>query len=392
MANKMGFWVDLDGIQFDEGSNLLTLQGMPIGKYNHPVFGEIDLSPERIRRFADNVNNRVRGTDLDIDYDHKEYGGKAAGWIQSAEDRGQDGLWLNIELTPPAAQAIKNKEYRYFSPEFIDEWEHPKTGQKFQDVLFGGALTNRPFLKDIAPINMSEVISHAGSLSETNGGSMNPTQRAKYIAKFKLADDASDEDIYAAIDTQLDAEPEEPEEDGDEDEGADAVPASIAASEALKKLAEENPGIQVLLGELERQNTIIMSQQKALDEQKIATTLSEISDIAKSKGFAIPPATLSEIEKTLTKVPVRFHEAIVKPFKDLVASNVIDLSERRTRQNGGEKPLSEGSGEASEFQTKVKELQEKNPGLSVRDAMLRVSAEHPELAEDYRRDVRALGE
>ena len=83
-------WMDLSGVQFNEEdtSRTIWLQALPLGTYDHPVHGEIKITPERIKRFADNINNKVRGQDLDIDYDHKAIDTKAAGWVQAAEDRG----------------------------------------------------------------------------------------------------------------------------------------------------------------------------------------------------------------------------------------------------------------------------------------------------------------
>jgi len=129
-----------------------------LGNWTHPVYGEIKVTKDRVKRFSANINNKVRGADLDIDYEHKvgPDGGKAAGWIVKAEDRGDKGLYVRVSWTKKAKEAIKDKEYRYFSPEYLDEWKHPSTGKKYQDVLCGGALTNRPFLKEIAPINLAD--------------------------------------------------------------------------------------------------------------------------------------------------------------------------------------------------------------------------------------------
>lgn len=155
---QFGYIVEANTITFKDESNTTWLQALPLGEYDHPRFGKIDITPERVKQFSKNVNMNVRGTELDIDYEHKTSveGGKAAGWVKSAEDRGTDGLWISVEWTPNARKALEDGEYRYFSPEFKDEWCHPKTKKCYSDVLFGGALTNRPFLKDIMPINLSD--------------------------------------------------------------------------------------------------------------------------------------------------------------------------------------------------------------------------------------------
>src|SRR3954470_7549337 len=205
---------------------------MPLGKYKHPFFGEININEERVKRFADNVNNRVRGTDLDIDYDHKMTSGEAAGWVTAADARA-DGLYLLVDWTPKARQSIREKAYRYFSPEFTDEWEHPKTGAKHKDVLFGGGITNRPFLKDIAPVNASELV--LGDQATTTGGTgMDPKELRKLLG---LSEDATDDQVTAKLSELMTPKPPE----------NDPPKLDESKKDDLTKLAESNPVIKQLL-------------------------------------------------------------------------------------------------------------------------------------------------
>jgi Mu-like prophage I protein len=95
---------------------------------------------------------------LALDFDHRgdvAKGGKAAGWIDYAEVR-SDGLWLNVNFTAEALAEVRAGAWRYLSPEFAPSWADPRTGVVHTDVLMGAALTNRPFLRDLAPIAASE--------------------------------------------------------------------------------------------------------------------------------------------------------------------------------------------------------------------------------------------
>lgn len=161
LSEHYSYLRELSGLEFVEadGKTQSWIQAMPLGSWTHPVYGPIDITPERVARFAENVTNNVRGQQLDIDYAHKDdpsKGEKAAGWVIGAEARA-DGLWLLVEWTPNAVVEIRNGEWKYFSPEFLQEWLDPR-GAVFADVLLGGALTNRPFLKGIMPINLSDAI------------------------------------------------------------------------------------------------------------------------------------------------------------------------------------------------------------------------------------------
>ena len=155
MAN-LSYFIDLRGVSLSE-KDLTWLHAMPVGTYDHPVYGELSFTSERLQRFADNVKNRIRKIDLDIDYDHKQdssKGSKAAGWIKDAEVR-NDGLWIGVTFTERAKEEIDAGEWKYLSPEFQDHWTDA-SGTKYDDVLLGAGLTNRPFLKDLLPIAASE--------------------------------------------------------------------------------------------------------------------------------------------------------------------------------------------------------------------------------------------
>lgn len=127
--------------------------------YTTPVYGEIVITPEKIDNFIHNFSNNVRGQEVAINYEHgidPAKGNKAAGWIRGARKNARGNLELGIEYTEPAKQEILDKEWRYFSLEWDDEWLHPD-GIIFKDVVMGGALTNRPVAKGLMPINFSEI-------------------------------------------------------------------------------------------------------------------------------------------------------------------------------------------------------------------------------------------
>ena len=132
------------------------LHAFPIGEYHHPVHGPLVFTSERLQRFAENIRRRIRGIDLAIDYEHGQdlaKGKRAAGWIIGAEVR-VDGLWILARFTDEGRREIRAGHWRYLSPDYQDEWIDPR-GQRWQDVLFGAALTNRPFLNELAPIATS---------------------------------------------------------------------------------------------------------------------------------------------------------------------------------------------------------------------------------------------
>lgn len=369
---KAGYWVDLSTHQFDESNGLHWIQAMPLGEYEHPLHGKIEITPERIQRFAANVKAQVRGTDLDIDYDHKAKTDEAAGWVKDAEAR-PDGLWLAVEWTKDALTKIKNKAYRYFSPEFVDSWTHPKTKQKYNDVLFGGGLTNRPFLKDILPINMSDVI--------LTGGYM-----LKEIAKLLgLPEDADEQTVTSALQAKLSATPEptpqpdpqtppqpEPTPEPAPQPSADAgTQVPVAASE-LVKLAETNPAVKTLMDR-------VATLEAATRLSEVTVQLSELT----TDKYTIAPVMLEELRTVLVEAPKALSDKFFATVKNIVQSGIVELGERgfgRADENSGESAT-------KRFTEAVADYTKTHPDVSYAVAAEIVASDNPQLFTEYRNEA-----
>jgi phage I-like protein len=360
MSQRMSYLVDLRTVVLDEsGTPSSWIHAMTRGKYAHPVYGEINFTDERLNRFAESVVKKVRGIEPDIDYDHKARTGDAAGWVKNAEVR-SDGLYLFVEWTGEAVQKIKNRAYRYFSPEFLDEWEHPKDGTKFQDVLAGGAITNRPFLKDLAPLNLSELLVGAED-PEEEGNEMDPKKFAELLG---LAEGAS-EDVMLAKIKEL-------------QETASKQPVKLSdADEELRKLAETNPAIKLL-----------MDQQRELREQNAKTTatlrLAEVrnnvtllNEELRSKNVALPAATIEVLTRVLHETPDATGKTVLDMVKALGETGFVELGEKgRARTGGGTTdPIKQFSDLVVKAQTDHK--------LSYVDAVQKVALENPDAYREY---------
>lgn len=127
------------------------VQILQVGTYFHEDHGELKITPEIIQQMVVNFNANARGVDLAMDYSHNS-GDIAAGWFKKLFTEAEDTqLWADIEWTPAAAKRLEDKEFRYVSADFSFEYQDNETLRKFGPTLFGAALTNRPFLKNMAP-------------------------------------------------------------------------------------------------------------------------------------------------------------------------------------------------------------------------------------------------
>jgi phage I-like protein len=147
------------------------IQAAPMGTFHHPVYGEAVIDDVKIDRYIQHFEQNIYGQEPPISYEHfgmdASKGHKAAGWVKSMERR-EDGMWWLVAFTEEATTEVRNGEWRYFSPEWYDEWTDPATQITYKDVPAGGALTNNPFYKNMVPLNFSELAAEVASLPATN--------------------------------------------------------------------------------------------------------------------------------------------------------------------------------------------------------------------------------
>lgn len=125
-----------------------------VGSHEHPVYGPMVFTSNKLRGFKENFDNRVRKIDIAMDFEHQK--GEAPGWIKELYfNEDETELWSIVQWTPVGLKAVEDKLYQYHSPEF-GPYTDSESGRQYEDVLYGVALTNRPFLKDQPKIQLSE--------------------------------------------------------------------------------------------------------------------------------------------------------------------------------------------------------------------------------------------
>jgi phage I-like protein len=374
----LGFWAGMEDVSLSEGETQASwVHALSVGPFHHPQFGKVDVNAERVQRFADNIKARARGIDPSINYDHINEG-DAAGWVKDAEAR-PDGLWIFVEWTKHAAQKIKDKTYRYFSSEFTDEWQDPKTQVKFKDVLIGGALTNRPFLKDLVPVNLSELVGDPVTPEQKKEGEgMDPKKLRQLL---KLSEDATDADVETTL-TKLSEAPATP---------APVVPPAPGSEppaeddpNAVAKLMEQlvdtgnNPAIKALNELVKAQRNELIKLQEKQKEDRITQKLFELDELAKTRNIAIPASVHDQLRHILMKSPDSLGDMVFQNYADTIKSGVVELGER-----GWQRRVTTGSPRA-QFEELCGEYQKLHEGVGYADAMEAVARTHPDLFDQYR--------
>lgn len=132
------------------------VQVLRVGKFNHPKYGTFEITKRVLAEMKSNFDLRVRGIDTAFDYYH-DSDQDASAWVNSLDlAEGGNELWADVDWTPKAEKKLAERELRYFSPDFVFTWKDPESGKTHNNVLFGGGLTNRPFVKEMQPIVADE--------------------------------------------------------------------------------------------------------------------------------------------------------------------------------------------------------------------------------------------
>lgn len=154
MANMLGI---NEAIQFSEAGEVAPEQTLlRVGRYKHPKHGMVNITPDIMRSFVSNHKARVRRVDDAVDFGH-ESKGPAAAWITNLRFDEKDGTLRFVpDWSSKGRESVRGKEYKYISADFTFDYEDNETGKKFGPTLNGAGLTNRPFVKGMEAIQLSE--------------------------------------------------------------------------------------------------------------------------------------------------------------------------------------------------------------------------------------------
>jgi len=202
-------------VELPEGKAPTEIQLFPAGAFRardgrpgneHPFsdwWMDADAAHSVIDKAADAVGDFV------LDYEHQtlyaETSGQpapASGWFKRLEWREDDGLYAtDVRWTARAGAMIEAREYRYISPVFgFDK----KTGT-VTDILMA-AVTNYPAIDGHSDLAARAAARYGQPGQSTNSAPEETTvDRKKLIELLGLAEDATDEQIEAAIKAGADA-------------------------------------------------------------------------------------------------------------------------------------------------------------------------------------------
>lgn len=256
------------------------VQVLRVGSFNHPRYGRFEITKQTLSEMKKNFDAKIRGVDMSFDYYH-DSDKDAAAWVGDLELREDDTeLWaINVDWTPKAEAKLAERELRYFSPDFAFKWTDPEKGIEFSNVLFGGGLTNRPFVKEMKAI----------VADETKGE--NVTELEKLQAKIKEMEATNvklSEDKNAMEKKMADMVPKPADDEAAEVAALKKTIADLqsqlaaAKAEGDKALAEKVKADEAkVLAEKEGAFNLLLSEGKACAAQKKAYLANDMAEFVK---------------------------------------------------------------------------------------------------------------
>jgi len=114
-------------------------------------YGSINIDSDMLDSMIRNFDAQVYGQEIPVNLAHVQTGG-AAGFVRKLQREGGKLRGL-IDWTDLGRDAVIRQGYRYFSAEIHEAYEDPENGTKHGPTLLGAALTIRPRVKRLDPID-----------------------------------------------------------------------------------------------------------------------------------------------------------------------------------------------------------------------------------------------
>jgi phage I-like protein len=295
-----------------------------------------------MRAYADH------GVELAIDYEHQTFAaadnGKpapAAGWF--VPEARADGLWaVNVRWTDAAAEMLRGKEYRYFSPTFEVDKDNRITR------LLPVALTNFPATKNQTPLIA------ARDIAATEIRMSNAVNKI-----LSLKDEAGDDEVEARVVSLARTEAELLKTTGADNVG-DAIATVIAQKDAAVKLAAAEKSLREWqeaderAKQFEREKEIAKIVDQAIFDGRVSLKDTDKITTLKSLGEVHGIPALKTAVGLMTARPVRVYQA----------------------------PVFENTDEAR--LKALRDYQKLHPNMSTADAYVALAAERPALFDGGR--------
>jgi len=140
------------------------IQVAGLGKWKGHKDGPFQITLAHLKSML--ARAKARLSDIAVDWNHaslRDPNAGAAGWLRPMtfaiedDEYGQPALFADARWTPKAATGIRGEEWRLFSPVIGFGKKDRETNEPVLAEIFGGGLTNDPFIDGMRPIALSRL-------------------------------------------------------------------------------------------------------------------------------------------------------------------------------------------------------------------------------------------
>ena len=227
---------------------------LPVGEFYDKRYGRVSITAEKVKQMAENFG-KCPAYEVPVKLGHSD-GAKSPGKVIGVEAK-DNGLEITMSVDTETAKAINDKQYRYMSAEFDEDYHDKKTGERVGAVLLGAALVNQPAHPYVAPLVLADDI-------EGNDNNMSELEDLR----LQLSDMKAQK---AQAEAELKAEREK---------------HSKEAEESAKKLAD-----------IEAENKKLLAERDKIEAARNEAEVKVFCDTRIAEG--IPPAVINLVKPVL---------------------------------------------------------------------------------------------
>lgn len=366
------------------------------GDYESPRYGTIIITRERNQRFVDNFKGGIYQKTLPVDAEHETKLSGAMAWVVDMRQNMDGSVDAQVNWTDRGREMMANDRFKFFSPEFFDQWADPSTGTVHRDIAAGGALTTRPFFKEkvLRPLVASETGIDAYEDEETHAH----FERKQEDSMSEKEKQAKAEEEKKAAEAKAAKEKEEAEKKAAEKKEAEAKAAAEKKAKEEREAKTAAERIQAVEEENKRlKEDAVKAAEKVLKLESDARR-KRFSDIVEGKTETSKHRWFGEADKNvdrLESLAVKLGEDSDE-FKSIVSREIASANQiasgKLFEARGYDGPSHEPESAAGKIAAEAKKLMSEDPDKypSIEKARVAARAMNPslrdqEFAESQRR-------
>lgn len=371
--------------QTEKGAIPSEVHLIPIGQWDHDLYGPIVINASDIQQFKRNFEAGIR-KGVFITAGHEGFEElPAQGWITAVDAR-DTGLWGTVEWNELGKETLSDKQFKFFSPEFYLQYADPETHEVYERVLTGGALTKSPYFKELQAVvfsdkNISNKLKFKNMDIQTilkKKASERTAEEKDFLEQNKDSMSEDEKTSYAEVDEedggeQVSASEKEAKEKGDANEAA-----GLNRDGSKKIVANEKGMVQMSEAEYKVLSAKANEGAAAFAELSKAKLNTAVKGLVMSEGNKTG-RFLPKTETALATFMEKLDDTQRKAFADLIGQ----LPKADVFGEKGDSGASRAGTVMAEVNAKVDVLMASDKNLKYADAVKRVFGETPGLQDRY---------